>query len=117
MDLPKPLGLKFARGNDGGAYVVTNDPKLGNTDPRIQVGITGICCLLRTQSAHQQQQQQCICAGAAVTGCNEYTRDRALGCRPGNRRSAHIADATQQQLLAPRPLRSTAGPFECIIQQ
>jgi hypothetical protein len=38
VDLPKPLGLKFARGNDGGAYVVQNDPKLGNTDPRIQVG-------------------------------------------------------------------------------
>lgn len=38
VDLPKPLGLKFARGNDGGAYIVKNDPKLGNTDPRIQVG-------------------------------------------------------------------------------
>ncbi|WIA37077.1 hypothetical protein OEZ86_014050 [Tetradesmus obliquus] len=38
VDLPKPLGLKFARGADGGAYVVTNDPKLGNTDPRIQPG-------------------------------------------------------------------------------
>jgi hypothetical protein len=38
VDLPKPLGLKFARGNDGGAYVVTNDPQLGNTDARIQVG-------------------------------------------------------------------------------
>lgn len=37
IDLPKPLGLKFARGNDGGAYVVVNDPKLGNTDPRVQV--------------------------------------------------------------------------------
>lgn len=37
LDLPKPLGLKFARGNDGGAYVVVNDPKLGNTDPRVQV--------------------------------------------------------------------------------
>jgi hypothetical protein len=38
VDLPKPLGLKFARGNDGGAYVVTNDPQLGNTDARIQPG-------------------------------------------------------------------------------
>ena len=37
VDLPKPLGLKFARGADGGAYIVTNDPKIGNTDPRIQV--------------------------------------------------------------------------------
>jgi len=37
LDLPKPLGLRFARGNDGGAYVVNNDPKMGNTDPRIQV--------------------------------------------------------------------------------
>jgi len=38
VDLPKPLGLKFARGADGGAYIVTNDPKIGNTDPRIQPG-------------------------------------------------------------------------------
>ncbi|GBF94159.1 hypothetical protein Rsub_07146 [Raphidocelis subcapitata] len=38
LDLPKPLGLKFARGNDGGAYVIKNDPALGNTDPRIQPG-------------------------------------------------------------------------------
>lgn len=38
VDLPKPLGLKFARGNDGGAYVIANDPKLGNTDERIQPG-------------------------------------------------------------------------------
>eukprot|EP00879_Flechtneria_rotunda_P001171 GHRR01001317.1.p1 GENE.GHRR01001317.1~~GHRR01001317.1.p1 ORF type:complete len:312 (+),score=113.13 GHRR01001317.1:221-1156(+) len=38
VDLPKPLGLKFARGPDGGAYIIANDPKLGNTDPRIQPG-------------------------------------------------------------------------------
>ncbi|KAF8065729.1 alpha-mannosidase [Scenedesmus sp. PABB004] len=38
VDLPKPLGLKFARGADGGAYVTVNDPQLGNTDPRIQPG-------------------------------------------------------------------------------
>lgn len=41
LDLPKPLGLKFARGNDGGAYVIINDPNLGNTDPRVQVRDTG----------------------------------------------------------------------------
>jgi hypothetical protein len=41
VDLPKPLGLRFARGNDGGAYVVANDPKLGNTDPRIEVPVPG----------------------------------------------------------------------------
>lgn len=38
LDLPKPLGLKFARGNDGGAYVVANDANLGNTDPRVEPG-------------------------------------------------------------------------------
>ena len=37
LDLPKPLGLKFARGNDGGAYVIENNPKAGNTAPRIEV--------------------------------------------------------------------------------
>jgi hypothetical protein len=38
LDLPKPLGLKFARGNDGGAYILKNDPTAGNTDPRIEPG-------------------------------------------------------------------------------
>ena len=38
MNLPKPLGLKYGRGNDGGAYIIESSAKLGNTDPRIQVG-------------------------------------------------------------------------------
>ncbi|MEW5299906.1 MAG: hypothetical protein WDW36_002876 [Sanguina aurantia] len=38
VDLPKPLGFKFIRGNDGGAYVLENDPSIGNTDPRVQAG-------------------------------------------------------------------------------
>ncbi|GFR39842.1 hypothetical protein Agub_g338 [Astrephomene gubernaculifera] len=38
IDLPKPLGFKFARGNDGGAYIVEVNPKLGNVDPRVQPG-------------------------------------------------------------------------------
>ena len=37
VDLDKPLGLKFARGNDGGAYIIENDARKGNTDARIQV--------------------------------------------------------------------------------
>ncbi|KAL4854760.1 hypothetical protein ACK3TF_004676 [Chlorella vulgaris] len=36
--LSKPLGVKFARGNDGGAYVSRTDPKLGNTEASIQAG-------------------------------------------------------------------------------
>ena len=36
--LSKPLGVKFARGNDSGAYVVLTDPKLGNTSPEITAG-------------------------------------------------------------------------------
>lgn len=36
--LEKPLGLKFVRGNDGGAYVGVNDPKLGNTDETLEIG-------------------------------------------------------------------------------
>ena len=35
--LNKPLGVKFARGNDGGAYVVRTDATLGNTTADIQV--------------------------------------------------------------------------------
>lgn len=36
--LDKPLGLRFTRGNDGGAYVAKNDPKLGSTDSRLEIG-------------------------------------------------------------------------------
>lgn len=37
LDLPKPLGFKFARGNDGGAYIIEVNPKAGNIDARVQV--------------------------------------------------------------------------------
>lgn len=37
--LAKPLGLRFARGNDGAAYIVRSDSKLGSTDPRIEVDV------------------------------------------------------------------------------
>ncbi len=35
--LDKPLGVRFSRGNDGGAYVVRSDEKIGSTDPSIEV--------------------------------------------------------------------------------
>jgi hypothetical protein len=37
VSLPKPLGIRFGRGNDGEAYVLQSDKNLGNTDDRIQV--------------------------------------------------------------------------------
>ena len=37
VELMKPLGMKFARGTDGGAYVTTSDPNMGNTDKMVQV--------------------------------------------------------------------------------
>lgn len=37
VELVKPLGLRFARGSDGGAYVKRSDPNLGSTDSNIQV--------------------------------------------------------------------------------
>ena len=37
VSLVKPLGVRFARGNDGGAYVVRADAKLGSTDSNIEV--------------------------------------------------------------------------------
>lgn len=61
VDLPKPLGLKFARGSDGGAYVVTNDPQIGNTDPRIQVCV-------------------CVCVRSCVAGVGSCVRQhRGIG--------------------------------------
>ena len=37
VELVKPLGIRFARGSDGGAYVTRSDPNLGNTDTMVQV--------------------------------------------------------------------------------
>ena len=39
VDLAKPIGVKFGRGNDGGAYVTAVDAKLGNIDPQIKVRV------------------------------------------------------------------------------
>lgn len=36
--LDKPLGVKFGRGRDGGAYIARTDPKLGNTNSAIEAG-------------------------------------------------------------------------------
>jgi hypothetical protein len=36
--LTKPLGLRFARGNDGAAYIVGSNPRVGDTDDQIEVG-------------------------------------------------------------------------------
>ncbi len=36
--LDKPLGVRWARGKDGAAYVSRTDPSLGNTDPAISPG-------------------------------------------------------------------------------
>jgi tetratricopeptide (TPR) repeat protein len=36
--LDKPLGVKFARGNDGGAYVIASNPAMGNTSSDITPG-------------------------------------------------------------------------------
>lgn len=36
--LDKPLGIRFARGRDGEAYVARSDPALGNTDPNVLPG-------------------------------------------------------------------------------
>jgi len=36
--LQKPLGVKFARGNDGGAYVIATNSAMGNTSSEITVG-------------------------------------------------------------------------------
>ena len=37
VNLPKPIGVRFGRGNDGAAYVLKSDDALGNTDERIEV--------------------------------------------------------------------------------
>jgi len=38
VNLEKPIGIGFARGNDGRPYVIKLDPRKGNVDERIEVG-------------------------------------------------------------------------------
>jgi len=38
VDLPKPLGVKFGRGNDGGAYISAIDARRGSVTDDMQVG-------------------------------------------------------------------------------
>jgi hypothetical protein len=37
VTLPKPIGVRLGRGNDGAAYVRVADEAIGNSDERIQV--------------------------------------------------------------------------------
>jgi hypothetical protein len=37
VNLPKPIGVRFGRGNDGAAYVRISEEAIGNIDERIQV--------------------------------------------------------------------------------
>ena len=59
VTLQKPLGIRFSRGGDGGAYVVRTDPKIGNTDPQVEV-----CqhCFLETLQSVVQKPSEGICA-------------------------------------------------------
>jgi tetratricopeptide (TPR) repeat protein len=38
VNIEKPMGIRFARGNDGAAYVLKSDPRAGNTDDRVEPG-------------------------------------------------------------------------------
>merc|ERR1711998_126362 len=38
VNLEKPIGLGFARGNDGRAYIIKVDPRKGNIDKTCEVG-------------------------------------------------------------------------------
>lgn len=38
VNVEKPIGMSFARGNDGRAYIIKCDPKKGNLDERCEVG-------------------------------------------------------------------------------
>ncbi|GAB5367374.1 hypothetical protein AAMO2058_001224800 [Amorphochlora amoebiformis] len=38
VNIEKPIGISFARGNDGRAYIIKLDERKGNLDPRCEVG-------------------------------------------------------------------------------
>lgn len=44
VSLPKPIGVRFGRGNDGGCYVSATDENAGYTDERIQPGDKVVAC-------------------------------------------------------------------------
>ena len=58
VTLQKPLGIRFSRGGDGGAYVVRTDPKIGNTDPQVEV--YQHCFLKILQSVAQKPQRASV---------------------------------------------------------
>lgn len=63
----KPLGIKFARGSDGGAYVTRSDPDMGNTDKMVQVDSSLLYgCHNTMKVVNQQQPAQPLIAGAAI---------------------------------------------------
>lgn len=44
VNLPKPIGVRFGRGNDGSAYVRISEEAIGNIDDRIQPGDKVVRC-------------------------------------------------------------------------
>ena len=62
LTLQKPLGIRFSRGGDGGAYVVRTDPKIGNTDPQVEVHSYRSLETLLSIHVHVQEPSERICA-------------------------------------------------------
>lgn len=68
VNLPKPIGVRFGRGNDGAAYVRIADEAIGNTDERIQVSdlvvayvLLSICTNTSKTSRPEQQHENPTC--------------------------------------------------------
>lgn len=83
MYLNKPLGLRFQRGNDGGAYVIKSDPKLGSTDERIEV-----CCCHRNVALPWLFAEACAPAGDEYAKVEDDREEleRGRGGREGGRK-------------------------------
>ena len=78
VELAKPLGLRFARGSDGGAYVARSDPNLGNTDSNVQVQI---CCehqLIFSQDGCIDLQCMTASCFLCIRSCHCHIRTHSL---------------------------------------
>jgi hypothetical protein len=89
VNLPKPIGVRFGRGNDGGAYVIGSDASIGNTDEKIEARVH--CAASYCAAAHS-----CTCPA---------TR-QALDVHGEIKRSGILAERRIQHSTIPAALRS-----------
>lgn len=103
LDMPKPLGFKYARGQDGGAYIIESNPKLGNIDPRVQASslradlsrLQSLGCPYCAVGAHARCTRMLVaqCSGNSTALFGNHHVPRSITRQPGHSVSTHVCDS------------------------